>query len=75
MLAEILLLREIFLGRFFRNEIPGPDLAMRMGIGATHRSTLVLEELNPAITASEIGGLILPGSNDIADLLRGHLGQ
>ena len=74
-LAKILLLREIFFSRFLRNEISRPDLAMRMGVGTSHRRALVLEDLYPAVPASKIGALIDPCRDDACNLLLRHLGE
>ena len=71
---EILILREIFLGRFLGKKITCPDLAVGMWIGAAHGGTFVLKDLNPTVAQTEIRGLFLPGTDHTDDFSLRHLG-
>ena len=75
MSGKITALVQILDGYFVRQKITRPDLAVRMGVGAPHDRSFVFKNLHPLMAFSEFPGLILPGANDLHDLLLFHLGQ
>ncbi len=64
-----------FLGRLVRQRGAGPDLAVRVRIGAPHDFALVLEDLDPAIGLPQVGGLFGPDPDDILNRLQVHFGK
>jgi hypothetical protein len=73
MFQEILALGEILLGWLLGNEIPRPDLAVGMRIGASHCGPFVLKDLNPAVTLAEFGRLGYPSIDDTGNIWGLHL--
>ena len=65
----------VFLGRFVGQLAHGPDLAVGVGVGATHHRPFVLEDLHPAVNLAEFGRLLGPHAYDMANVGRVHFGQ
>jgi len=71
--AAVATLLALFLGWLVGQCLPGPNLAVRMGVGAAHDLALVLEDLHPAIAPSQLGHLLRPYVDYLADILNRHL--
>ena len=53
----------------------GPDLTVRMRVGAAHGCALVLKDLYPGVGFAQLGNLFGPGVDHATDLLLGQLWQ
>ncbi|CCJ97409.1 hypothetical protein BN130_4011 [Cronobacter malonaticus 507] len=60
LLFEILALQPVFTFGFIRQEAVGPDLTVRMRVGAAHRRAFVFKHLYPRVGFAQLGGLRLP---------------
>ena len=65
----------IFLRRSFRQGVQRPDLTVRVRVGAAHDGAFVLKDLHPAIGMPQVGDLLCPGVDHLADIRHRHLGQ
>ena len=66
MLAQIVGLRRKFFRRFVGDVAGGPDLAVRVRVGAAHDRALVFKDLHVVdeIALAEVARLIRPSLND-----------
>ena len=70
MLIEIRSLMSIFLFNFCGKTIRGPDLPMGVRVGTAHFRPFVFENLHPTVFATKVLELLLPGFNQLSDLLQ-----
>ena len=75
MLHRVRLLLPLLFGGLVGQGATGPDLPMRVGIGAAHNCALVLEHLCPAVLLPQLGHLLGPHIHHPAHILRRHLRQ
>ena len=66
MLGPVGALLAVFARRQVGQEACRPHLAVRVGIGASHRRALVLEDLDPAVALAQLGRLRAPGIDHLA---------
>ena len=71
----VVFLLALFGGDFVRHEVAGPDLPVRMRIGAAHRRPFILEHLHPAIALAEFRRLRGPHVHHLTNVRHGHLRQ
>ena len=62
----------VFFGRVIWDKIAGPDLAVRMRIGASHDFSLVFKNLHPTIRTPKLCSLFGPYVDDGPDRLQRH---
>ena len=72
---EVAALGFIRAGHLVGQEVTGPDLTMRVRVGAAHGRTLVLEDLHPAPAFAQFTILLDPGGDDGLDDGRRKLRQ
>ena len=60
MALEVVSLPPILFADLVGQEVAGPDLPVRVGVGATHQLSLVLENLHPAVSLPQLFSLLSP---------------
>ncbi len=75
MLLQVIALLPVFFGRLVGQRPRPPDLPVRMGVGAAHNLSLILEHLHPAVASAQLRRLGRPHVHHGANSLDGHLRQ